>query len=636
MFFPEAHDLLKLVYKGGKSPHYCPNSLKDLFPQYADAILKRQLLELHHHCFVAARKGHACSPFYPLDGRWLLLSVADWKAAAISRRLVKGLLSGGRSKAWRSYRIVKVWKTVACEAKPTDSGGEIVEALARKDTLDEILKTHKQEMTTRSEDINRPFASLWTHSQLTKWWFDFLNANQDYFGVPATIKSLKEAKSFLSKVEKTPFYFIRYAIVPNERLSRMVDRMVFHQVPELHRELVASLPGARALYQLGFEQVVVVCPPDSITEATQEFEFTNWLKDRLSIVSTFSTNYRIELTASPAALNRFRLMYPFNTLFERYQIAVYPNLLDVIQPSTDDVEAANAILCELCQLAPAAKTLEKPTWREQVRTTEHLCTRCVSLRQRQNEEALGRDYAHWEDDPDAHATYVYIDLSMPQLWKKLGKDISAQFRLAKIPSDEDLGFSPIKEFLTDFTSFLQAFVGQVFSLDKYKDENLKNRIQILDNLLCLKMEQSAEIRQVMDIYVRLINQFFGLWHDDLPIFLSICFGRVKFPFYEYWQQLKRTKERSINIYKLRSAILEIQFDTWKTLTSLSLEHRSVSSFLHRLAVLEERTGGSRLILDTEVLENRRLFGKAFSAFVTQKLTAQDILAFYKIFRQKPR
>lgn len=636
MFFPEAHDLFKLVYRNRNSPHPCPDTLRELFPKHADAILQRKLYFLNHHCFTPRPGQHFCktSSFYPLDCRWILLSIADGKAAAISRWLEKKELEDRKSKPWSSYMAVRVWRRTERREKPVDSGIPIVEELATGKAIEGVLGDHTSEMKERSEDINRPFASLWTHSELTKWWFQFLRKNMDYFGVPDSVEDEKGARRIRGKIESKPLYFIRYRIFPNRHLSRLSDRLVIHMVSKVHEGLISALPGAETLYGLGFERLVVVCPPSDMSSSTDVGRFVYWIKKRFADTEVFSTNYRVELTAVRALLGRKRLPYPFKTLFAPYASSAYPKLPEVIRPSTDDEGAGNAILCELCQMAPAVCTREKATELEQVRTREHLCEGCLVLRERQGseeKESLGREYARWEDDPEAHAVYIHIDLHMPRLWKAIEENLRLEYELARTPSDRDLGFSPVKEFLKEFDSFLKAFSSRVFSLPAYSEK--ATHVEILENLMCLRMSESSELSEIMAIYLNLIKEYFPLWMDRLPFDVTICFGRVKYPFYEYWRILDQAKSQSINIYKLRSAALELKIGAWEKLQSLELERRPVSRFLHRLTDLENRTGGSRLVLDTEIVENRRLLGDAYFAFTTRVLTAKDILAYYKIFRK---
>ncbi len=642
MFFPEAHDLLKLVYRDGQTPHHCPETLRVLFPSHADAILSRSrpLLTLYHHCFVPRRKEvHRCQIPYPLDGRWLLLALADQSAAAISRRLIKKLLPGVDPKVpWKSFDTFRMWRKTKRNPKPAQAGDDVLDMLARGEATDKVVQAKEAELWARAEDINRPFASLWTHSKLTEWWFKFLCANLTYFGVPEELGSPAEARNARARVLRKRIYFVRAEMVPNERLSRMADRAIIEDASKVLEEIVRVLPGARILYRLGLEYVFVICPPGELGGAMSDDALINWMRGLACTAEDFTTNYHWNLLAFSSRLGSFKYAYAFDKLFGGYRFSMYPELPKVIAPTSGDPEASRAVLCELCQLSQAEKSVPKSTWNDQVRTVEHLCQGCAALRDRQDDQdrqkrtALGKDYAHWEDDPDAHAAYVYVHLSMEKLWERIKTGVAEEFRLSGQPLNRHIGFSPIKEFLEDFDRFLSRLRGDVERIGLSQRGKESDVIQILQNLVCMRMEGSQGIKTLVEKFVSLVNEFFPTWRSNLPLTLSVCYGTVKYPFFEYWRDLSRSKSKAINIFKLRSASLEVDSAGWDTLASLSLENRTVSRFLHRLAELEDRTGGNRMVLDTEIIENRRLLGDAYRSFNRREVRATDILSYYKMFR----
>jgi len=80
----------------------------------------------------------------------------------------------------------------------------------------------------------------------------------------------------------------------------------------------------------------------------------------------------------------------------------------------------------------------------------------------------------------------------------------------------------------------------------------------------------------------------------LPIKLSVTTSNVKYPFMEHWQALDSPKE-DINIYAIPHTRLSISLSKYACLKDAGIEDKRVSSALHKLAEIEERTKNMFLV-----------------------------------------
>ena len=131
---------------------------------------------------------------------------------------------------------------------------------------------------------------------------------------------------------------------------------------------------------------------------------------------------------------------------------------------------------------------------------------------------------------------------------------------------------------------------------------------------------------MIERYNKLFKKYFKLNEIEPAIRLSVTCANVKFPFFKHWQLLDNPKE-PINIHLINRASLEINFSQLQLLQSVNL--KDISTFLHKLVQVENRTK-SRLMVEMTMIKERRRLGELYKHFVAQELSSKDILAYYKI------
>lgn len=663
-FYPREHDLLKL-YKG----HYCPDDLKKIDRQTHEALKQLDIFKsLKHHCNIHyGWKGFPeCSNPYKggLRKEFILISLADWKASAISRRL--------RSvKHHLFYKVFKVWKDDKSDEKLREKKDikEIIDSLKKGEDPNIVFDKNLAHLKRRSEDAKVcSFASLFVHSDLTEKWFNFFNDNNDYFGLPELISSTRDARRNIYDISgrkgvKKPIFFVRLKLNVNQKLARISDTKIINEVKNLMKKIPQAISGSQELYNL-YDEILLVMRPNKIEDEIEEIKVKESLEKQLQSIDIFTTNYYLEGNILKTYLSNKKFLHNFDELFGEYQHSFYPKLEEKIEITKEDlqssdkdyVEAKLAMLCELCQLASATVTLPKKNYNPQTgeitksNVSEHLCSSCANLRFEQereekptgvsNEEKggkIGRNIARWEFEAeekkkDIKLCFIKISLNMKELVLVLKERFQEEFEIDDI-GDEDLGFSIVQEFLSDYKQFVDEYREKIF--ESYEEDK---RINILPNFFCLKMEKEEgnkrgkKIKDIVDQFITLYQQNFPKFKKEKsPIEFSLTYSNIKYPFTEHWRYLTYRAKHSLNIFAVRKSLLEIEIDKYHKLSQMRIDSKRVSSFLHNLAKIEERTG-NRLLLEIEVIRRRKDLGdEIFWPFTQRQINVSEILSYYKIF-----
>lgn len=674
-FYSKVHDLLKLCdnYKGVKI-HYCPDCLGSKDNDLLSRIKKANgFRALQHHCvFRFAYKKHCCTSknFYPISIEDFLLSIADVKASVISRKLNVAFRRGkGEHKRiiWNAYHLWVNKKISEC-AGTAPADDTLLLEIDRSKSLNEVFDNRKEQIKKRSEDAWKcPFSSLMTHSLLTEKWFKFLVKNSDYFNLPKQIESVNEARKIGSNIqgsnnkkyprEGLPIYFIRLKLFTNQGLSRIADTEIINKLKVIIEGIPNYFDKSQELYKLYDEIIFVISDPKK--------DIRDYIEETLQGIDQFTTNYYFEGNVSKSKLLSKDLLLGYEKLFNEFGYTFYPALKDNIAPvlqevGDDNVEAYHAKLCELCNMAEATKTFWKFNDEEQ-QIHECLCNGCFSIRdaQRKINEAVkyGREVPHgigykiakWENEkPFGKLCFIKIDLDL-NLLNSLFKDILFDEFPLKKPTDkyndENIGFSIIHEFLTKYEEFLLAFKDRFGRLEKFNIDfrdtktGVSNEFKILDNFICLRLDDVSEMKDILriftDIYIEFFPQFSGLDDsknkDNFPIVLSATISNIKFPFFEAWRYLNRQKINFINILVVRSFEFKANYREYQNLSKLDFKGERISSFLHKLVEVDKRSH-SDLLIHTEIFNHRNIQWEIFNGVKNNDYDVNQLMSFYKLVK----
>lgn len=613
------HDILKLT-EG--QYHTCPDLLDG-----TEKINPEIRRFLKHHCVRPdLKKGKHkpdCNPF-PVGRESLYLKFADICASKISRKLEK---SGYESR--RTFSIWKDSKKNKDELKKEGEGliqySSIVDELKSVTDLNVLYQKYEKEFTLRSEDKGKcPFASLHTHNELTAAWFSFFLQNSDYFDAPAEIKEASELNNVMDVFSCKKILMVRIKLNVNNKISRLRDTKLLEVVPQLLKGISGKLNGS-IIYCLP-EEILFIAVPEDLRDV--EGKARQILSNR--------TNYYFESKMVETTLSEEEFLGNYENLFGDYEMNFYPKLEKEITSSEGNEASHRAIICDMCQMAPASKIYPQEVHgsAEAEIVEEFLCEGCLEVR-READKAV--NLAKWENEEGASVAFLKVTLVMPKLIDLLKEMFISTFGFEKV-FDEDLGFSIIREFLYDYLKFLRTFRDNVFKYEDYGD--MANHELILDNLFCIKIRKASDIKPLVMEYTELLcsDNFFSQMVSfaeknkmRLPIKLSITTSNVKYPFMEHWQTLDSPQE-DINIYAVPHTRLSISLSKYACLKNAGIEDKRVSSALHRLAVIEERTKNQFLVTVSMLEMKNDLKELARYLITTNELLINETLAYYKIMK----
>jgi len=618
--YAKLHDILKLTDEQKK--HFCPEwdaNFVNIKPE-----LK---IFLKHHCvtwyWTPAHKP-GCSPF-GIDAEMFCIHLADVKAATISRKL--------RTAKYQSFKTFRIWRDIrdfGTNAENVDTAlfivPDILKKLNESKNLDDFYVQFEEQWDYRAEDKKRcPFASLGTHNQLTAAWFELFLNNQKHFGIPEVIHDKTELQKARYSFTKKKIAIVRMRLKVNTKLSRLRDAKLIKDTPNILNEIAKILDGV-AIYTLP-EEILIVTLPDAVAS----------IQEKVAYTLGYRTNYYIETSVVETILsNKAKaFLHNYNLIFGEFQKNLYPKLEEEIPVETDNEASHRAIICDMCQMAPAMTIYPQQIYNneEEIEPVEEfLCKGCLEVRESPDR---AKNLATWEDEKDAGVAFFKITLEMNELVELLKKMFVETFNFKKVIED-DLGFSIIDEFIKDYERLLIAFQKAVFQHEEYGEPD--NHEIILDNLFCIKTRRVGNVGPLVNEYVNLIssNEFFvqmvnfSARHKmKLPIKLSVTMSNIKHPFMEHWQTLNNPKD-DLNIFMIPHTNLVISITRYITLRDSGIENKKVSVALHNLAKIEERTK-NRFLVTVAMLDMKNDLKKlAKSLITTSKLTIEETLAYYKI------
>lgn len=614
------HDILKLT--GDNKKHFCPEWCDEIVS--IDSDLKKAL---KHHCvsrYWSSAHKSSCNPF-PLDKEMLCIHLADVKAATISRKL--------RTSKYHSHKTFRIWKDSIKEKEILEQEKnalaqypKVIEEIKESTNLEELYKKFEQDFLIRSEDAGHcPFASLHTHNVLTALWCIFFLENCSYLGIPDKMEVPKEYRKVVYSFAKKKVAMVRLKLTTHGKLSRLRDTKLIKDIPDILQEIGSKLKGV-IIYNLA-EEILLVTVPDE----------ANNIKQKVEDVLRLKTNYYFESTIAETVLSNKEFLHVYNELFGPYKQNLYPQLDAEISPKEDNEASHRAVICDMCQMAPASKVYPREIHLNAIGiepVEEFLCKGCLDVRESADK---AKSLATWEDEEDVSVAFFKITLNMGELVNLLKSMFNRAFNLKEI-FDEDLGFSIIKEFLHDYDKFLASFKKLVLSYKDYHENT--NHESILPNLFCIKIKKDAEIKPLLHEYVQLLKHqdFFPKFviftekeKSILPMRLSITTSSVKYPFMEHWQILNNPK-KALNIYAIPHTRLEVNLEKYFCLQDMRLEDKRVSTALHRLAEIEARTQNKFLVTISMLEMKNDLKELARHLITTKGITINEALSYYKIMR----
>ncbi|PIU85816.1 MAG: hypothetical protein COZ68_02085 [Deltaproteobacteria bacterium CG_4_8_14_3_um_filter_43_13] len=569
----ELHDLLKLATSG----HACPHKHKE---HLSDAINKPDLwTALCHHCVTkTGGKHHADCNVYPIPKELFYLHYADILASIISRRLEGKIKSKSVYKIWNPNIIPyenKEWKDKS-----------LLEKINSTADFSSYFKENEQIFRDRPEDMGRcPFASLYTHSELVKNWYDFLLKNEAYFETPKEISSIEKTNELIDLIEKQKEVYLCYSIIKSDTIFvRIKDTYLFKIAKSVLKDCI-DIVGGVVLYEL-FNGIIFVLPAN-----LEEGDFLEKMRKKLT------SNFYLEVTFKKTSLpyndddSRSRFLKDLSQLFLEPEKRLYPLLDDEIKPDPMNTASRKAIICDLCQKAKATRESKKDT-------TEYLCETCDTYRREGGSFSGISEWEKYETLGRQKVAWIEVSLDIEVLLGCLARGLYMQLEETQFKEPKDFGFSIIFEFLEDYQLFLKGFKESISKIFIKGREKKIEKINVLENLFILKIDDIDSLMGILEVYNNLYKSYFPSFIKirQSPIFLSISCANIKYPFFEHWKFFEDYKKNDLQgIRKRHTALIAIigkgiiETEIWNMESVLRL-YKNLSGIrfsrpLHKLAEL---------------------------------------------------
>ncbi|MCZ7403094.1 MAG: hypothetical protein O8C61_12800 [Candidatus Methanoperedens sp.] len=251
---------------------------------------------------------------------------------------------------------------------------------------------------------------------------------------------------------------------------------------------------------------------------------------------------------------------------------LFPTFTKILNPEP----VLESTICEICQLAPASEK-----WIDE-ELTENICRSCWDIRKFEDKSPAPKLEKWYLNEGQSKVAWIKIHLDVNFLndtIKYLFKDYIEKYIKETGITKDDINFSVLAEFQNDYNLFLKNF-----------NENLENHFgteniqPILNDFLCIKLERTSKIKNILEIYNNLFTDFFPkLKEQESPISFSVSVSNVKFAFFRHWKILDDPKN-DVNVTLIGRGGMHITFDQLDALKDFKIP---ASKQLHKLAKISE-------------------------------------------------
>ncbi len=570
----------------------------------------------------------------------LLTNIADELSASISRTWGnKGEVAEGLYILWNpGYYHKRVNKGKKWAAFTTlEDLKEMFHFINECNSPEKFFEKYKENLRLTAEDKSVPIniVDLYTHLELTGKIYRVLKKHSQTIEDNGTlylkyledkIQTINEATGGRidepTKNGKWIYRLIFCYINFPQSLSRLQDLNVFRKRADLIKSFSEDEKTKDYVLFFTDDFMCVFIPREDelkIQELLQSFLDAGFIIDYKEMEAELnlltSSMERVYVKFHSLASSRYLKLYEKNLI---------PNFIETINPP----------LCDSCQMRHGKERIK-----DQVH--EYLCDTCYEIRQMGDP---AREYAEWEEK-GLRAGWMKITLDQEQLLKTLYRlfeeyvDTHVLMRNVSNNYKDELkkSFKPLAvqiDFVKDYKQLLEDFNNQIYEL-KNKDEN---SLFIKDTFLfpieryyefgIFKVYSGENILAVLDLFCKLLEEYFPECLQDCPIKFSISIAPVKYPYQAHWRFLSLPKN-SINIQSSGSSKLSIDISQYKLLREkIRREDTKLNHFLHSLADIEIETKSNMSVM-LEIFNNRKKF-PALLELIQSGLSVHQILSFYKL------
>lgn len=278
-------------------------------------------------------------------------------------------------------------------------------------------------------------------------------------------------------------------------------------------------------------------------------------------------------------------------------------------------------ICDICQQKRGVERI-KETIREWV------CEKCQEIRD------IGepfREYATvWEEEGVKVCWFKFsLDQNKLETWLQNAFEEyidSYNFKQANILKDEFRPLALQVDFNKDYKEMLKEFWKE-FS----RVEDIKKPIAEYDELGVFKYSPELT-KMVIETFLNIFEQYFPDCACDKlsPISLSLSIASIKYPIREHWRFFEENIKNFLNLRHHKVFEENYTKDELKIIIEKAINVKTSSSFLHRLAQLEESLR-SEIHIAVEIFNNRKKYSEIYELF-SKGIKPSKFLNLYRLLK----
>jgi hypothetical protein len=640
---PEIHDILKLCentefpgVEGAVSPHSNPH-------------LVYNYNKIENSTFEGVCKHHHGKDFeiFPDSSSLFLLDMADNLAASTSRVGIRNIGTNDMVfKLWKnSFKKIKN-KNVYFRPLNLD---EILKFISENSGKEDFFEKYYNYLIQRAEDstLGANITSLYTHSALTGKFYRILR-DAGYSIEDELLNNVSKeiiTNIYNEKENEWILNVIRIKLRFSQKPFRVKDLNIFRSLKSTIEKINNDLSDF-ILFSAS-EELLLVLPQNREIDLLKQFlsKYNFWFefaersqtirnvhpdpeklnKEAKNLKNEAELKIKQQLQRIPKSKQkkaeigvRKSCEKPWKKKIEEIEKEKNNYLM---QEGTEYIELFSEIkppICEICQMAPA----EYPRIDEKSEIKEELCKYCQKI---QEEGESLKKLAKWTYEDGIRTAWLKISIDFDILIDALKELYIKYLKDLEIPNPEenaDIRFSVISEFQWDYENFLSLFNDHIIS--EFGEENVE---QVLDDLLCIKIEKSNNVEKILRIYNSLINEYFPRFKKTVesPIKLVISESNVKYPFFEHWKYLDNP-ESDIDIKLTGKGEMKVKLSHLSELLNLNLGGKTALYKLAKMADVSKELAYMEIVS----IEGKKDHPDLQKAIFKMGFEPADILTYIKI------
>ena len=303
------------------------------------------------------------------------------------------------------------------------------------------------------------------------------------------------------------------------------------------------------------------------------------------------------------------------------------------EPIAAGVTLETDVICELCQVRPATRAW---TTRDGL-LRENLCDVCYTIREQGSTQGT---LADWEERaPNTQVAWVklaldydWAQLHIETLFEQFADELCKRHNLSQVAIEDAKASLRSVALVADFTRAYLAFTERFHARLRTNDMDIFEWTRAAHEFCIVRLNRASDAAHILNAYRTALQECFPRALEESPVRLSISISTIKHPFFDHWRFCQK-HDAVMNIQMVGRGELHLDIAQYDLLATLPVWKNEVSTFLHRVATIEQKTH-SRILPQLELMQDEhKLPDEIAAALRTGKLDWREVLNFYKLVKR---